>query len=99
MRFLYLARLPDREGRIKLAEPGKPPVPILSAISNVQWVDPDYLVFAREGTLMAQRFDLVERRLVGDVLSLGASVQYLAIDGANQFLDIADGRTRLSGQF
>src|SRR5262245_2671820 len=76
LRFLYLARLPDREGRIKFAEPGKPPVPILSAISHVQWVDPDYLVFAREGTLMAQRFDLVERRLVGDVLSLAASVQY-----------------------
>ena len=76
LRFLYLARLPDREGRVKLAEPGKPAVPILSAISNVQWVDPDYLVFAREGTLMAQRFDLVERRLVGDVLSLAASVQY-----------------------
>jgi Tol biopolymer transport system component/DNA-binding winged helix-turn-helix (wHTH) protein len=76
LRFLYLARLPDREGRVKLAEPGKPTVPILSAISNVQWVDPDYLVFAREGTLMAQRFDLVERRLVGDVLLLAASVQY-----------------------
>src|SRR5262249_42737622 len=57
--FLYLARFPDREGHIKLAEPGKPPVTILSAISNVQWVDPDYLVFAREGTLVAQRFDLV----------------------------------------
>jgi DNA-binding winged helix-turn-helix (wHTH) protein len=30
--FLYLARLPDREGHVKLAEPGTPPVTILSAI-------------------------------------------------------------------
>src|SRR4029450_10173624 len=33
--FLYLARLPSREGHVKLVEPGKPPATILSAISNV----------------------------------------------------------------
>jgi Tol biopolymer transport system component/DNA-binding winged helix-turn-helix (wHTH) protein len=75
-RFLYLARTPDREGQLKLAEPGQPTVTLRSAISNAQWVDPDYLVFAREGTLVAQRVDLVERRVVGDVFSLAAPVQY-----------------------
>src|SRR5262249_25328027 len=83
--FLYLARFPDREGHVKLAEPGKPPVTILSAISNVQWVDPDYLVFAREGTLVAQRFDVVERLLIGDVLSLAAPVQYSRSTGRTNF--------------
>jgi eukaryotic-like serine/threonine-protein kinase len=75
-RFLYLARTPDREGHLKLAEPGQSTVTLRSAISNAQWVDPDYLVFAREGTLVAQRVDLVERRVVGDVFSLAAPVQY-----------------------
>jgi len=75
-RFFYLARTPDREGHLKLAEPGKPSVTLLSAISNVQWVDPDYLVFAREGTLVVQRVDLIERHVVGDVLPLAAPVQY-----------------------
>jgi eukaryotic-like serine/threonine-protein kinase len=83
--FLYLARLPNREGHVKLVEPGKPPATILSAISNVQSVDPDYLVFAREGTLVVQRFDFVERRLVGDVFSLAAPVQYSRWTGRTNF--------------
>src|SRR5262245_5585494 len=74
--FLYLARFPDREGHVKLAESGKPPVTVLSAISNVQWVDPDYLVFAREGTVVAQRFDLIERHPMADVFSVAGPVQY-----------------------
>jgi eukaryotic-like serine/threonine-protein kinase len=53
-RFLYLLRLPDREFHLMLADPGKPPVMVLSATSNAQWVDPDYVVFARGGTLIAQ---------------------------------------------
>ena len=83
--FLYLARLPNREGHVKLVEPGKPPATILSAISNVQSVDPDYLVFAREGTLVVQRFDFVKRRLVGDVFSLAAPVQYSRLTGRTNF--------------
>jgi len=75
-RFLYVARVPDRQGHLKLAEPGKPAAAILAAISNVQWVDPDYFVFAREGTLVAQRVDLAAGRAVGDVLSLASPVQY-----------------------
>jgi eukaryotic-like serine/threonine-protein kinase len=84
-RFLYVARSPDRKGHVKLAEPGKRPVTILSAVSNVQWVDPDYVVFAREGTLVAQRFDLVQRLPVGDVFSLAAPVQYSRSTGRTNF--------------
>jgi Tol biopolymer transport system component/DNA-binding winged helix-turn-helix (wHTH) protein len=84
-RFLYLARSRDRDGHVKLAEPGKPPVTILSAVSNVQWVDPDYLVFAREGTLVAERFDLARHLLVGDVLSLTSPVQYSSLTGRTSF--------------
>jgi eukaryotic-like serine/threonine-protein kinase len=75
-RFLYLARGRDREGQIKLAQPGKAPVTILSAISNPQWVDPDYLVFVRDGTLVGQRFDLAAGRLVGEPFSIADAVQY-----------------------
>jgi len=83
--FLYLARLPNREGHVKLVEPGKPPATIFSAISNVQSVDPDYLVFARDGTLVVQRFDFGDRRLVGDVVSLAAPVQYSRSTGRTNF--------------
>jgi hypothetical protein len=35
-----------------------------SAVSNVQW-SIDYLVFAQEGVLVAQRFDQASERIVG----------------------------------
>ena len=57
-RFLYLTRLRGGDGYITLGERGRSPRRILPAVSNVQWVDPQYLVFAREGALVAQRFDL-----------------------------------------
>jgi Tol biopolymer transport system component len=76
-RFLYLLRLPNREGRLMLAEPGKPPVTVLLAMSNAQWVDPDSVVFAREGILLGQRVDLANGRAVGEPFAIADSVQHL----------------------
>jgi len=44
-----------------VAEIGKPARKVLDAVSNVQHVDPGYLVFSRERTLVAQRFDAASR--------------------------------------
>jgi serine/threonine protein kinase len=76
-RFSYLLRLPDRDGRLMLADPGKPPVAVLSAMSNAQWVDPDHVVFAREGTLLGQRVDLASGRIVGEPFAIADSVEYV----------------------
>jgi serine/threonine protein kinase len=75
-RFFYLAKLGSGEGRLMLADPGKPPVAVISAVSNAQWVDPDYMVFTREGTLIGQRIDLASGRAVGEPVALADSVQY-----------------------
>jgi DNA-binding winged helix-turn-helix (wHTH) protein/Tol biopolymer transport system component len=75
-RFVYLARLRTRDGRVKLAAPGKPTITVLSALSNVQWVDPGYLVFAREGTIVAQRLDPESGRTAGDPLPIAGPVLY-----------------------
>lgn len=75
-RFLYMARLRTREGRVKLMTPGKPAMTILAAASNVQWVDPGYLVFARDGALVAQRFDPDAGRMTGELLPVAAPVVY-----------------------
>ena len=75
-RFLYLSRLRDGSGRLTLGERGRPSRPIVSAVSNVQWVDPDYLVFARDGILVGQRFDLAMARLVGEPFSIAEPVAY-----------------------
>ena len=44
--------------------------------SRVEYADPGFLVFAREGALFAQRFDLRAARLTGPLLSLAPSVYY-----------------------
>src|SRR5262249_39940432 len=67
-------------------EPGKTARPMLSVASNVQWVDPDYFVFARkEGTLVAQRVDLSSGQIVGEPFSLAQSVNYAFGPGRAMF--------------
>ncbi len=59
-----------------LGEEGRPSRSILPVVSNVQWVDPHYLVFVHEGTLMGQRFDLSTERVVGERFAIADSVNY-----------------------
>jgi Tol biopolymer transport system component len=75
-RFLYLTRLRDGSGQVTLGERGQPPRRILPAVSNAQWVDPDYLVFVREGILVGQRFDLATARVVGEPFSIAEPIDY-----------------------
>ena len=90
-RFLYLARHLDFSGQLMLAEPGKPPRSVLSVVSNVQWVDPNYLVFVRDGTLIGQRFDLSSGRLVGEPFSIAEPVNYFFSTGAARFTTSRNG--------
>lgn len=84
-RFLYLSQLPDITGQLMLGERGRAPRPIASAVSNVQWVDPDYLVFAQEGVLVAQRFDLASERVVGAPVSIAEPVDRFLSTGRAMF--------------
>ena len=84
-RFLYLSQRPDSTGQLMLGERGRAPRPIVSAVSNVQWVDPDYLVFAQEGVLVAQRFDLASERIVGAPISIAEPVDRFLSTGRAMF--------------
>jgi Tol biopolymer transport system component len=64
---------------------GRAPRPIVSAVSNVQWVDPDYLVFAQEGVLVAQRFDQASERIVGAPVSIAEPVDRFLSTGRAMF--------------
>jgi DNA-binding winged helix-turn-helix (wHTH) protein/Tol biopolymer transport system component len=75
-RFVYMARLRTRDGRVKLMTPGKPAITVLAAASNVQWVDPGYLIFARDGALVAQRFDPDTGKVTGELLPVASPVVY-----------------------
>ena len=49
---------------------------VMRVSSNAQWIDPDVVVFAREGVLMAQRVDLKQSRPVGEPFSIADQVEY-----------------------
>ncbi len=78
--------------------PGAPPRAILSAVSNAQWVDPDYLVFAREGTLLGQRVDLASGRPVGETFSIAEPVSYFFSTGIGSFTTSRNGMLAYQSQ-
>jgi serine/threonine protein kinase/Tol biopolymer transport system component len=84
-RFVYLSLRPDSTGYLMLGERGRVSQPIVSALSNVQWVDPGYLVFAQEGVLVAQRFDPDTGHVVGPVISIADPVDQFLSSGRAMF--------------
>ena len=83
--FLYVLRQQSGAGSLMLSKPDGPPRPILPVLSRVEYVDPGYLVFVREGTLTAQGFDVGSGRLIGEAQSIADSVAYKLSDGWANF--------------
>ncbi|HSB36356.1 MAG TPA: LpqB family beta-propeller domain-containing protein, partial [Thermoanaerobaculia bacterium] len=84
-RFLYLVRLRDTTGRLMLGEIGKPSRTLAPIVSSVQYVDPGYIVFVREGALLAQPFDAAGGRLTGEPISIAEPVSYFLSTGRASF--------------
>lgn len=84
-RYLYLSRNAKRDGVLKLGELEGTPTELLPVISSVQWVDPDFVVFVRDGRLLAQRVDLDRRAPVGDPIAISEEIQYSRSTGRANF--------------
>jgi len=56
---------------------GKDERRLLPFLSNARYVEPGYLIFAKDGSLRAQRFDIGRLELSGDPIPLMDAVQYL----------------------
>jgi serine/threonine protein kinase len=85
-RFVYVARLSDGSRQLMLKDAAGATHPILSVASKAEWVEPGYFVFARrDGTLMAQRFDLSRERIVGEPSLIAQSVDYAFTPGRAMF--------------
>jgi serine/threonine protein kinase len=84
-RFLYLSRGLAGASNLMLAEPGKAPRALMSMQSTVQYVDPGFLVFARDGVLLGQRFDPEGGRVVGEPFSIAGSVRYFLSSASASF--------------
>ena len=83
--FLYWSKLRDKSKQVMLSEPGKAPRALLAVSSIVQYTEPGFLVFAREGALLAQRFDLRSGRLSGEPISIAEQVDYFESNGHASF--------------
>jgi len=84
-RFLYSVRLRGGGGDLMLAEPGKAARAVGRMASAVQYAEPGYLVFSREGALLGQRFDGKSGRLEGEPFSIAEHVAYFLSSGQASF--------------
>ncbi len=80
-RFVYTEIGPDYQARIFVVDANGGERPILAATSHAQWVDPDWLVFVREGTLLGQRVDLEAGAAIGEPVPIMGPIAYSAATG------------------
>jgi eukaryotic-like serine/threonine-protein kinase len=85
VRFLHLKQLTDGSLRLMLVEPDAQSREIAAVGSNVQYVDPGYLLFARDATLLAQRFDASRGRFASDPFAVADDVTSNRSTGSAQF--------------
>jgi eukaryotic-like serine/threonine-protein kinase len=83
--FLYSARHPGGEGTLMVSRPGRPPQALAPGRSDTQYVDPGLLVFVRDGTLLAQKFDAATMALSGEPSAIAESVAYFLSTGGAFF--------------
>jgi serine/threonine protein kinase len=84
-RFLFLRRDPTSQTHLMVTEPGKAPADVMPTASEVQYAEPGYLVFAREGVLLGQRFDAARGRILGEPFSIAGHVRYFLTTRAAAF--------------
>jgi serine/threonine protein kinase len=73
-RYLYLVRKRDRSYRIMLGEPGRPGREVGASDSFAHYVASGHIVFARDGTLLAQRFDAASGDVSGEPIAIAEPV-------------------------
>jgi len=86
--FLYLAKTASSEETNKVylsSLDGRNPTPLLNSNSNAMYAAPGYLLFWREGTLRAQRFDPERLQLMGEALPVAPNVRFDALSQGGLF--------------
>jgi Tol biopolymer transport system component len=90
-RFLYLERRADRSLHVMLGEPGAASREVRGADSYAQYVEPGYLLFVKDGTLLAQRFDAATGAVAGEPLAIAEPVAAFQTVGWAAFAASANG--------
>ena len=92
-RFLFTARSDVKENNvIYLASLDSTEIkPLIAAQSNAVYAPPGYLLFASDGSLMAQRFDAAAGAVAGDAFPVGTRVNHITPSSHALFAVSADG--------
>jgi Tol biopolymer transport system component len=78
------------ELHVRSVEPGSDETRLLAAASRAVYASPGYLLYVREGTLLAQPFDAERLRFVGEAASIADDLLYFAPLG---FADLSSSTT------
>jgi Tol biopolymer transport system component len=91
--FLFVARSgrPEQSGAYVGSLDSKETKRLFPVLSNVTYAPPGYLLFAREGTLMAQRFDPVALTTSGESMPIVKAVSQDAVGMRASFSTSMDG--------
>ncbi len=84
-RFFYLARDATGGGQLMLGQAGQPPRAIRPGVSPAYYVEPGYVVFVQEGTLVGQRFDVRAGAVVGEPFPIAEPVTSFTSSGWADF--------------
>jgi len=74
--FLYLGRSSEQGHVLMWVQPGKPPRAVAPLASRFELIEPDLLVFVRDGALIAQRIDFNSGQLAGVPVPIAPKVGY-----------------------
>ncbi len=84
--FLFFVGGPDAVRGVYLGSLGSSPVRrLVPSDTQGAYVEPGWLLFIRQGTLWAQRFDLAARAITGEPIAVADSVAFEPIDGTGAF--------------
>jgi Tol biopolymer transport system component len=73
--FLYSSKTADGQGQLRIKRPGEAPKDVAPIDSQTQYVEPGFLVYVKEGVLLAQRFDSRGGRVEGAPFALAPEVR------------------------
>lgn len=83
--YLFQASYPDDSGVVMFAPPAGEPRRVLEVKSNVHYVDPGYLLFASDNSLVARRFDPATGTVSGEPIVVSDKVTYFRSTGLADF--------------
>ena len=84
-RFLYLVEHEDGTGTLMLWSPGAAPRALMPGASNAAFVEPGFVVFARDGALLARRFDPAAGEVTGEAVAIADRVNYFRMTGVAHY--------------